>query len=171
MMRTRWRFGSNRRFVAIMEWLRLLPNEGLRLQTEQTRDIGSQYALALLGTQMGTVDDTPAGRITIGDDVVAEIVGLTVLECYGVVGMAGKRLVHGVARLLGRDGSAAGVEVERGGDGDVVVAVHVVMESGLNLAEVSESLRSRISYEVERLCGIVVSAVTVHIHDVRRESS
>jgi uncharacterized alkaline shock family protein YloU len=120
---------------------------------------------------MGTVDDTPAGRITIGDDVVAEIVGLTVLECYGVVGMAGKRLVHGVARLLGRDGSAAGVEVERGGDGDVVVAVHVVMESGLNLAEVSESLRSRISYEVERLCGIVVSAVTVHIHDVRRESS
>jgi hypothetical protein len=23
-----------------MEWLRLLPNEGLRLQTEQTRDIG-----------------------------------------------------------------------------------------------------------------------------------
>jgi uncharacterized alkaline shock family protein YloU len=120
---------------------------------------------------MGTVDDTPAGRITIGDDVVAEIVGLTVLECYGVVGMAGKRLVHGVARLLGRDGSAAGVEVERGADGDVAVAVHVVMESGLNLAEVSESLRSRVSYEVERLCGIVVSAVTVHIHDVRRESS
>jgi hypothetical protein len=65
MMRTRWRFGSNRRFVAIMEWLRLLPNEGLRLQTEQTRDIGSQYALALLGTQMGTVEDTPAGRITV----------------------------------------------------------------------------------------------------------
>ena len=38
---------------------------------------------------MGTVDDSPAGRITIGDDVVAEVVGLTVLECYGVVGMAG----------------------------------------------------------------------------------
>ena len=119
---------------------------------------------------MGTVDDSPAGRITIGDDVVAEVVGLTVLECYGVVGMAGKRIVNGVARLLGRDGTAAGVDVQRAADGEVAVAVHVVMENGLNLAEVSESLRSRVSYEVERLCGIVVTAVAVHIHDVRRES-
>ncbi len=120
---------------------------------------------------MGTVEHSPAGRITIGDDVVAEIVGLTVLECYGVVGMAGKRVVPGVARLLGRDGTAAGVEVERGAGGDVAVAVHVVMENGLNLAEVSESLRSRLSYEVGRLCGIAVTDVAVHIHDVRREGS
>ena len=119
---------------------------------------------------MGTVGDSPAGRITIGDDVVAEVVGLTVLECYGVVGMAGKRVVHGVARLLGRDSTAAGVEVERGAAGDVAVAVHVVMENGLNLAEVSESLRSRVAYEVGRLCGLVVTDVGVHIHDVRRES-
>ena len=120
---------------------------------------------------MGTVDNSPAGRITIGDDVVAEVVGLTVLECYGVVGMAGKRVVHGVARLLGRDATAAGVEVERRPEGEVAVAVHVVMENGLNLAEVSESLRSRVAYEVQRLCGIVVTGVAVHIHDVRRESS
>jgi hypothetical protein len=26
--RTRWRFGSNRRFVATIEWLRLWPNDG-----------------------------------------------------------------------------------------------------------------------------------------------
>ena len=118
---------------------------------------------------MGTVDDSPAGRITIGDDVVAEIVGLTVLECYGVVGVVPKRVAHGMARLLGRDGTAAGVEVERGSDGEVAIAVHVVMENGLNLAEVSESLRARVSYEVERQCGIPVSAVAVHIHDVRRD--
>jgi len=28
MMRTFWRFGSKRRFVATMEWLRLCPNAG-----------------------------------------------------------------------------------------------------------------------------------------------
>ena len=119
---------------------------------------------------MGTVEDSPAGRITIADDVVAEVVGLTVLECYGVVGMAKKSVVHGVARLLGRDGTAAGVDVERGAEGEVAVAVHVVMENGLNLAEVSESLRSRVTYEVERLCGLVVTDVAVHIHDVRRDA-
>jgi uncharacterized alkaline shock family protein YloU len=118
---------------------------------------------------MGTVDDSPSGRITIGDDVVAEIVGLTVLECYGVVGVVAKRVAHGMARLLGRDGTAAGVEVEREPDGAVGIAVHVVMENGLNLAEVSESLRARVGYEVERQCGIPVSAVAVHLHDVRRD--
>jgi hypothetical protein len=39
-MRTRWRFGSKRRFVATIEWLRLFPKEGPFPQTEQTFDIG-----------------------------------------------------------------------------------------------------------------------------------
>jgi len=39
-MRTRWRFGSNRRFVATIECDRLWPNPGFLPQTEQTFDIG-----------------------------------------------------------------------------------------------------------------------------------
>ena len=39
-IRTRWRFGSNRRFVATMEWLRLCPNDGFLPQIAQTLDIG-----------------------------------------------------------------------------------------------------------------------------------
>jgi hypothetical protein len=39
MMRTRWRFGSNLRFVATIEWLRLLPNEGFLPQIAHTLDI------------------------------------------------------------------------------------------------------------------------------------
>ena len=37
--RTRWRFGSNRRFVATIEWLRLWPNEGFLPQIAQTLDM------------------------------------------------------------------------------------------------------------------------------------
>ena len=35
LTRTRWRFGSNRRFVATIEWLRLFPNDGFFPQTAQ----------------------------------------------------------------------------------------------------------------------------------------
>jgi uncharacterized alkaline shock family protein YloU len=108
-----------------------------------------------------------AGTVTLGDDVVAEVVGLTVLECYGVVGMASKRLVHGVAKLLGRDALTSGVEVSRAGDG-VDVDLYVVMEHGLNLAEVAENLRARVAYQVERLCGLRVGQVSIHIQGVRR---
>ena len=47
LTRTRWRFGSKRRFVATIEWLRLFPNAGFFPQTAQTLAIGrGLYLLA-----------------------------------------------------------------------------------------------------------------------------
>jgi hypothetical protein len=40
-MRTCWRFGSKRRFVATIEWLRWLPKPGFLPQSEQTLAIGA----------------------------------------------------------------------------------------------------------------------------------
>src|SRR5690348_1336972 len=40
-MRTRWRFGSKRRFVATIEWLRWFPKPGFLPQIEQTFAIGA----------------------------------------------------------------------------------------------------------------------------------
>ena len=48
--------------------------------------------------------------------------------------------------------------------------LYVVVEYGLNLAEVAASVRSRVAYEVERLTGLQVAAVEVHIEDVRRSA-
>jgi hypothetical protein len=39
--RTRWRFGSNRRFEATIEWERWLPNEGFFPQIAQIFDIAA----------------------------------------------------------------------------------------------------------------------------------
>src|ERR1041384_7039407 len=40
-MRTRWRFGLNRRFVATIEWLLLCPNAGAFPQIAQTFDMST----------------------------------------------------------------------------------------------------------------------------------
>src|SRR6478609_1381694 len=132
-MRMRWRFGSKRRFVATIEWLRLLPKLGLRPQTEQTLDmldvpltrlapapLRARRLVVVSSTVRGwakqsrprpprgrpvrlrvTMTDTSptaparlAGSVTLSDDAVAQVVGRTVLECYGVVGMASKSLVR-----------------------------------------------------------------------------
>jgi uncharacterized alkaline shock family protein YloU len=103
------------------------------------------------------------GRITIATDAIAQIVGHTAAECYGVVGMAGK----GLKRLLTRDRLTQGIEVSQR-DGSLAVDLYVVVEYGLNLAEVATTVRSRVAYEVERLTGLDVAAVEVHIQDVRR---
>jgi uncharacterized alkaline shock family protein YloU len=100
------------------------------------------------------------GRITIASDVVAQIVERVAAEAYGVVGMSAK----GLGRLKRE---ARGIQIGRDGDA-VTIDLHVVVEYGLNLAEVASTLRNRVAYEVERLTGLRVGAVEVHIDDVRR---
>src|SRR5439155_16017561 len=72
-----------------------------------------------------------------------------------------------VGRLLARDRLTQGIEVEHT-DGGVAIDLHVVVEYGLNLAEVAATVRSRVAYEIERLTGLRVARVEVHIEDVRR---
>src|SRR5581483_9750518 len=68
------------------------------------------------------------GRLVISREAVGEIVAETALGCYGVVGLsAGTR----VRRMLRREGISV--------DGDASalrIELHVVVEHGLNLAEV-----------------------------------
>ena len=99
------------------------------------------------------------GRLTISRDAFAEIVAETALGCYGVVGLsAGSR----VGRLLRREG----ISIE----GDALglrIELHVVVEHGLNLAEVAATVRSQVAYEVARQTGFGVASVEVVIQRVR----
>ena len=106
------------------------------------------------------------GRITIASDAIAQIVGHTAAECYGVVGMAGR----GLKRLRTRDRLTQGIGVSARGDDAIALDLHVIVEYGLNLAQVAATVRSRVAYEVERLTGLRVAAVEVHIEDVRRSA-
>jgi uncharacterized alkaline shock family protein YloU len=99
---------------------------------------------------------SPLGRIRISSAAIARIVAETAAECYGVVAMAGRRRLRGTR----------GIEIAGDGDG-VTIDLHVVVEYGLNLAEVASTIRNRVGYEVGRLTGLPVRAVEVHIDDVR----
>ncbi len=109
--------------------------------------------------------ESELGTIRIAAEAIAQIVGHTAAECYGVVGMAGK----GLKRLLARDRLTQGIDVSGTSEG-LRVDLHVVVEYGLNLAEVAATVRSRVAYEVERLTGLPVAAVEVHIEDERRSA-
>jgi uncharacterized alkaline shock family protein YloU len=104
------------------------------------------------------------GRVLVSSDAVAQLVGATAAECYGVVGMASRGRLP---RLLARNRLTKGIVVQ-GRDDGLAIDLHVVVEYGLNLAEVAATVRSRVSYEVQRLTGLHVAAVEVHIEDVRR---
>jgi uncharacterized alkaline shock family protein YloU len=60
--------------------------------------------------------------------------------------------------------------VVRNLDDAIALDLYVVVEYGLNLAEVAATVRSRVVYELERLTGIRVGSVDVHIQDVKRSA-
>jgi uncharacterized alkaline shock family protein YloU len=109
------------------------------------------------------VAETELGQISITSGALAQIVGHTAAESYGVVGQAPTGRWR---RLLRRERLTRGIDVNAGEEG-LVVDLHVVVEYGLNLAEVAATVRTRVAYELERQTGLRVAAVEVHVDDVR----
>jgi uncharacterized alkaline shock family protein YloU len=107
------------------------------------------------------------GTIRISATAVADLVARIAGRCYGVVGLASR---NRVGRLLGRERAAWAVGIAQEGE-RVRVDLHVVVEYGLNLAEVAATLRSQVTYELERLTGLAVASVDVHIESARRSAS
>jgi uncharacterized alkaline shock family protein YloU len=110
---------------------------------------------------------SPLGRISISHEAVAHIVGRVAAEAYGVVGMAPRSPRDRLTRDRLRQGITVGGTAAEG----VTIELSVVVEYGLNLAEVASTLRNRVRYEVERLTGLPVAEVEVRIQDVKRSTA
>ena len=108
------------------------------------------------------------GRISISHEAVAHIVGRIAAEAYGVVGMAARTPRD---KLLTRDRLRQGITVGGSAEEGVTIELDVVVEYGLNLAEVASTLRNRVQYEVERLTGLPVAEVEVRIQDVKKSKA
>ena len=94
--------------------------------------------------------------------------GRVAAEAYGVVAMAPRNPRE---KLPFRDRLRQGITVGGSADEGVTIELSVVVEYGLNLAEVASTLRNRVRYEVERLTGLKVAEVEVRIQDVKRSAS
>jgi uncharacterized alkaline shock family protein YloU len=105
---------------------------------------------------------TERGRIAIAPAAVAQIVGAAAAESYGVVALAGRGRLSRIVPW----GIKKGVDVELR-DGGLVVELRVVVEHGLRLAEVADAVRSRVQYELERMVGLPIASLEVHIDGVR----
>lgn len=102
------------------------------------------------------------GRIAMSPDAITQIVGAAAAESYGVVALAGRGRL---ARLVPW-GIRKGVDVGLG-DGGLDVRLRVVVEHGVRVAEVVETVRSRVEYELERMVGLPIASLEVRVDGVR----
>lgn len=105
------------------------------------------------------------GKIEVTPTAIASIVNHAVCQCYGVVGMAPKNLADGIANLLSRD-SRRGIEVNIDGN-DIIIDVYVIVEYGMRISAVANSVKNTVSFHVEQALGIPVKGVNVFIQGLR----
>jgi uncharacterized alkaline shock family protein YloU len=104
--------------------------------------------------------------LVVTDRAIADLAGLTVLECYGVVGMASPNLRQGVASLLSRDHIRQGVKVQQTGD-ELHIKLYVIVEYGLNVAEVAGNVRSQVGYNIQKMLGRSATTLRIYVQGVR----
>jgi len=102
------------------------------------------------------------GRIEISPNAIASLAGQSVLECYGVVGMANKNLRDGIAEVLSRGNLKRGIDVKVI-EHQVYIDLYVVIQYGTRISEVAHGIMNRTKFTIEKALGLPVAQVNVHV--------
>jgi len=106
------------------------------------------------------------GQINIADEVIGIIAGKAASECYGLVGMASRRLQDGIAQLLGQENFNRGVEVSIGEDG-VNITLYIIVQYGVKISEVAHNVMERVRYTLDNLVGLRINKIDIVVQGVR----
>ena len=104
-----------------------------------------------------------SGSINISTSVYTEIAGTAASNCFGVKGMAARSVKDGVYHLLRKESAGKGVRVIFHEDATISIDLHIIVDNGVNLNTIGESIISRVRYEVSKYTGTEVRAVNVFI--------
>ena len=107
--------------------------------------------------------DTENGSVNVSTSVYVDIAGTAASNCFGVKGMAARSVTDGVYHLLRKESMGKGVRVEFNEDGSISIDLHIIVDNGVNLTAVANSIISEVRYVVSQTTGTDVKAVNVYI--------
>ncbi|MFT8316562.1 MAG: Asp23/Gls24 family envelope stress response protein [Clostridium sp.] len=106
------------------------------------------------------------GSINYSVDVLANIVGISTMECYGVVGMASKNASDGFWELIKGENLSKGVKISSK-DNNINIELYIIVEYGTKISVIANNIIQKIKYNVENYTGLKVSSITVNVQGVR----
>ena len=109
-----------------------------------------------------------AGKIEVSPQAVATVAGHAVQQSYGIVGMAARNMVDGIANAITRD-PRKGIQV-RFEEDEVSIDLYVIVEYGTRITAVANSLASAVRFNIEKDLGLRVGEVNVHVQGLRVSS-
>lgn len=107
-----------------------------------------------------------SGAINFSEDIIANIVGVSTMECYGVVGMASKNATDGLWELIKGENLSKGVKIHSK-ENDLFIELYIIVEYGTKISVIANNIIQKIRYNVENYTGLKVSSITVNVQGVR----
>ncbi|WP_446899470.1 Asp23/Gls24 family envelope stress response protein [Clostridium sp. LBM24168] len=106
------------------------------------------------------------GNVDYSDEAVANIVGISTMECYGVVGMASKNAKDGLWELIKGESLSKGVKI-RSKNNELLIELYIMVEYGTKISVIANNIIQKTKYNVENYVGLKVSTITVNVQGVR----
>ena len=104
-----------------------------------------------------------SGNVNVSTNVYTDIAGTAASNCFGVKGMAARSVKDGVYRLLRKESASKGVLVDFHEDDTISINLHIIVDNGVNLTAVGNSIISEVRYVVTKCTGTQVRSVNVYI--------
>ena len=105
--------------------------------------------------------ETELGSIAVSNSVYTRIAGNAATNCFGVKGMAIRSVSDGLVHLLRRESMSKGVLVTPNEDGTISIDLHIMIDQGVNIPALGQSIVSEVRYMVSQQTDTEVKAVNV----------
>lgn len=113
--------------------------------------------------------DLPAlpgpGKIAISPNAIASLAAYAAARSYGIVGMAAKNVVEGIAATVTGD-PHKGIDVHLNGD-TIKIDLYVIVEYGTRISSVARSVANTVKFNVEKATSLPVAEVNVYVQGLR----
>jgi uncharacterized alkaline shock family protein YloU len=110
-------------------------------------------------------ETTPIGSIQVSPQAIATIAYQAAMRSYGVVGMASKNVVDGLAHVLVKD-PTHGIDVHYDGH-QIDIDIYIIIEYGTRIKSVANSVANTVRYHVEKALGLPINEINVHVQGLR----
>ena len=106
------------------------------------------------------------GTVTVDSAVYTNIAGNAATKCFGVKGMAARSMTDGLVHLLRLESMAKGVKVAFHEDDSITIDLHIMVDKGINICAIGNSIISEVRYNVTKETGTDVRAVHVYVDSI-----
>lgn len=115
---------------------------------------------------MRNIIENEYGKIEISKEVIATLAGNAAMDCYGLVGMASRKMSDGINELFGRENLGKGVEVNLT-DNTLTIDLYIIVQYGTKINEVANNVIDKISFNLKHSLGFSPDKINVIVHGVR----